>query len=90
MGGTIKISASELEKLSRDTERQRQNVEEITKQINSAVSGTDWRSSAASSFKDVWTHDKGTLQRLQQDLESWSKQCRDRVPIANRVNEPFR
>jgi len=89
MAGMIKISASELDKLSKDSRRQRDRVEAVTNQVNSAVSGTDWRSQAAESFKALWLKDKQVLVNLQTDLESWSKHCASQVPIAERVNKTF-
>jgi uncharacterized protein YukE len=89
MSGMIKISASELDKLSKDSKRQRDRVDAVSSQINSAVSGTDWRSQAAESFKALWLKDKQVLTNLEGDLEAWSKHCASQVPIAERVNKSF-
>ncbi len=89
MPGTIKISASELEKLSRDAKRQEERMQNISSQVNGAVNGTDWRSSAAESFKALWQKDKQVLSNLQQDLSSWGKHCASQVEPARRVNRPF-
>jgi uncharacterized protein YukE len=89
MPGTIKISASELEKLSKDAKQQEDRVQTVSNQVNSAVSGTDWRSSAAESFKALWQQDKRILSSLQHDLGEWSKHCASQVEPARRINRPF-
>lgn len=84
----VKMSESELLKVSSDTNTQMQNVQKVIQQLNAAVTGTDWRSQAADSYKSRWGQDKSTLDALVRELEAWSRKCKDHAAVANRVNRP--
>lgn len=86
----VKMSASELDKVKSDTNKQKQNVDQVIQQINSAVTGTDWRSTAAASFKERWSRDRGVLSRLSSDLGQWANEAGKHADTARRLNVPFR
>jgi hypothetical protein len=90
MAGQIHIDATELGKMSGDTNRQMENVRDLTTAIDRAVGGTDWRSKAFSNFQEGWAQDNQILKQLQGNLQEWSQFCKSQVDPANRVNQPFR
>jgi uncharacterized protein YukE len=88
----IRLSESELRELARDSHKQRQNVEDVSKAGESAVrvADSDWRSQAFDTFKARWQQDKTRLDALGRELEKWHRQCMQHAQVANRVNQPFR
>lgn len=86
---TIRLDETELERLNRDIGRQQQNLREIITQVRSAVSGTDWRSEAATSFKDRWRLNERTLTELEDRLRDWAKKCSEHGRIAHETNKKF-
>jgi len=90
MAGQIHIDATELAKMSSDTNRQMENVRDLTNAIDRAVGGTDWRSKAFSNFQEGWAQDNQVLKQLQGHLQEWSQFCKSQVEPANRVNQAFR
>ena len=86
----VKLSASELDKMSKDTKARYNDLVTVINQIESAVSGRDWQSQAASSFAERWGRDKEMLKRLRDDLARWSETLRKHHDIAVQLNKPFR
>jgi uncharacterized protein YukE len=87
----VRLSESELRDLARATQKQQQNVEDVSKAGESAVrmADSDWRSQAFETFKSRWNQDRGKLNSLSQELSNWNRQCTQHAQVANRVNQPF-
>lgn len=90
MSGLIKIDATELDRLSRDTKAQMGRVQDIRQAIDSAVQNKTWQSRAALNFTEGWMQDAQLLKQLEEHLQQWSEHCRKQVAPAERVNQPFR
>ena len=90
MSGRIRLSASELEQLSQQTGAQQLNLEQVVQQVNAAVNGRDWQSSAAESFHARWRQDMAVLERLEADLAKVSRELAGHAQVAHAVNRPFR
>lgn len=86
----IRLSESELAKLSQQTREQQESLRQVIQQVNAAVDGRDWKSRAATSFAERWKGDKALLERLQADLEAWSRELKKHSEVAAQVNRPFR
>jgi len=88
----IRLSETELRDLSRSTQKQQQNVEDVSRAGDSAVrvADSEWRSQAFDTFKARWQQDKGRLDSLARELANWQKQTDQHAQVANRVNQPFR
>ena len=90
MAGLIKIDATELDRLSRNTKTQMDRVQQIRQTIDSAVHGKTWQSRAATDFTEGWMQDAQLLKQLEEHLQQWSDHCRKQIAPAERVNQPFR
>ncbi len=88
---SVIIGSEEMRRISSDSTKQKQKLQQIVDQLNGAVTGSDrWRSLAAEDFRAGWAQDKGVLQELVAQLEAWSKKCEEHAKIADAVNRPFR
>jgi hypothetical protein len=87
----IRMSEMELVQLAQNTQRQKQNVDDVQQTGKQAVTTTDseWQSSAYDSFKALWQRDSGKLQSLSDELGRWYKQCSQHADVAHQVNLPF-
>jgi uncharacterized protein YukE len=84
----IQLSEQELRDLSRLTQQMNGYLGEVVQQVNTAVTGTDWRSQAAESFKERWTKDKSTLTTLAEALMQWSQELNQHAEVAHDVGSP--
>ncbi|MBV9544778.1 MAG: WXG100 family type VII secretion target [Chloroflexi bacterium] len=86
------MSESELRDLSSKVQKQQQNVSDVTRAGQTAVSqaGSEWQSSAFETFKARWQQDKGVFDRLAADLSDWTRKLNEHSTVAARVNRPFR
>ena len=84
---TNRLSESEFMALSGKLNKQRQNLDQIIQQVNSAITGADWRSTAAEDYKARWSRNRSVLTKLAQALTEWSNDLKNRqAPAAHELN----
>jgi len=87
-----RLSESELTDLAGKVNRQKQNIDAVTKAGVSAVNAADaeWRSTAFETFKGRWTRDRNILDKLAAELTAWNRDLGKHAHVANVVNKPFK
>jgi uncharacterized protein YukE len=88
----IRLSESELTELAGKVQKQKQNIDAVTRAGVTAVNqaDADWRSSAFETFKGRWTRDRNVLDKLATELSDWNRKLGQHARVANVVNKPFR
>lgn len=88
----IRLSESELTELAGKVQKQKQNIDAVTRAGVTAVNqaDADWRSSAFETFKGRWTRDRNVLHKLATELSDWNRKLGQHARVANVVNKPFR
>ncbi|HKP53633.1 MAG TPA: hypothetical protein VJ183_13400 [Chloroflexia bacterium] len=84
----IRMSASELRKLSSDTQRQLDSLGQVIQQIERVVSSADSQDPIVRSMRTRWPADKDALDQLAADLMEWSARCNQLAVVANEINLP--
>ena len=87
----IRMSESELTELAGKVQRQKQNIDSVTKAGVTAVNQADaeWRSTAFETFKGRWQRDRNILDKLATELSDWNRKLGQHAKVANVVNRPF-
>jgi uncharacterized protein YukE len=85
------MSESELTDLAGKIQKQKQNIDSVTRAGVTAVGQADaeWRSSAFETFKSRWSRDRGVLDRLSTELSDWNRKLGQHADVAKAVNRPF-
>jgi uncharacterized protein YukE len=88
----IRLSESELTELAGKVQKQKRNIDAVTRAGVTAVNqaDADWRSSAFETFKGRWTRDRNVLDKLATELSDWNRKLGQHARVANVVNKPFR
>jgi uncharacterized protein YukE len=88
----IRMSETELTELAGKVQKQKQNIDAVTRAGVTAVNqaDADWRSSAFETFKGRWTRDRNVLDKLATELSDWNRKLGQHARVANVVNKPFR
>jgi uncharacterized protein YukE len=88
----IRMSETELTELAGKVQKQKQNIDSVTRAGVTAVNQADaeWRSSAFETFKGRWQRDRTILDKLSTELSDWNRKLGQHAKVANVVNRPFR
>ncbi len=88
----IRMSETELTELAGKVQKQKQNIDSVTRAGVTAVNqaDADWRSSAFETFKGRWQRDRNILDKLSTELSDWNRRLGQHAKVANVVNRPFK
>jgi len=88
----VRMSESELTELAGKVQKQKQNIDSVTRAGVTAVGRADseWRSSAFETFKQRWSRDRNILDKLATELSDWNRRLGQHAQVANATNKPFR
>ena len=88
----VRVYKDELDQLRDDLLRQRNNLDNVIEQINSAVSGavSAWEGPSAETFRERWMRNKAELEQLKDDLKQWSDHCDQQANAFAGYGGPFR
>ena len=87
----IRMSESELTELAGKVQKQKHNIDSVTRAGVTAVNqaDADWRSTAFETFKGRWQRDRNILDKLSNELADWNRKLGQHAKVANVVNRPF-
>ena len=85
-GGTQRLSADELKRLSSDYKQKAEQLQELAAFLDRQVSSAIWRGNAATGFRDEWAQHTRSMTGLTSLMNYVSRKLNEKVDPARGIN----